>query len=301
MTKRLAVFASYDKNGIVHDSVVTYLKKLRAVADAVVFVADNAADGEQRAKLDGLADIAVFAPHGEYDFGSYKRGIKLAREKGILDGCDELILCNDSCFAVGDMTAAFADMEREACDFWGLSENLDVERHLQSFFLVFKRAVFTSEPFGRFFDAVKREPDVLTVIRKYEIPLRKFFESAGFKGAALIKGAADGNPTMYPLRMLDQRSFLIKRKVFCEPFYSMDSVGKLCRTLERSYPETVRDICEYFGVKTLRPLCRRLFWQRTAVALRRFLCQKKRTKNGKIIIKFCKVPVFYRRKNDSVS
>lgn len=279
------MFASYDKNGIVHDSVVTYLKQLRAVADAVMFVADNTADGEQRAKLDGLADIAVFAPHGEYDFGSYKRGIKLAREKGILDGFDELILCNDSCFAVGDMTTAFADMEREACDFWGLSENLEVERHLQSFFLVFKRAVFASEPFGRFFDAVKKEPDALTVIRKYEIPLRKFFESAGFKGAA------DGNPSRYPLRMLDRRSFLIKRKVFCYPFYSLDSVGKLCRTLERSRPAAARDIREYFGVKSLNTLSRRLFRQKTA----RFLYQRKTTKNGKIIIKFCKVPVFYRR------
>lgn len=295
MTKRLAVFASYDKNGIVHDSVVTYLKQLRAVADAVVFVADNTADGEQRAKLDGLADIAVFAPHGEYDFGSYKRGIKLAREKGMLDGCDELILCNDSCFAIGDMTAAFVDMEREACDFWGLSENLDVERHLQSFFLVFKRAVFTSEPFNRFFDAVKREPDVLTVIRKYEIPLRKFFESGGFKGAALIKGAAGADPTRHPCHMLDQRSFLIKRKVFCELFYSLDSVGKLCRTLEQSRPAAVRDICEYFGVKSLHPLCRRLFWRKSALALRRFLYQRKTTKNGKVIIKFCKLPVFYRR------
>ena len=60
MTKRLAVFASYDRNGIVHDFVVNYLKKLRAVADTVVFVADNTADEKERAKLNGLWQTSPF-------------------------------------------------------------------------------------------------------------------------------------------------------------------------------------------------------------------------------------------------
>ena len=219
MTKRLAVFASYDRNGIVHDFVVNYLKKLRAVADTVVFVADNTADEKERAKLNGLADIAIFEPHGEYDFGSYKRGINLAREKGLSDGCDELLLCNDSCFAVAGMEQAFADMSKRECDFWGLSENREVERHLQSFFLVFKR------------------------------------------------------------------------KVFCEPSFAVGSVGKLCRTLDASYPEAVRDICAYFGVKSARALHRQVI----VLNLRHFFCQRKITKNGKLIVKICKIPVRVKR------
>jgi len=291
MTKRLAVFASYDRNGIVHDFVVNYLKKLRAVADTVVFVADNTADEKERAKLNGLADIAIFEPHGEYDFGSYKRGINLAREKGLSDGCDELLLCNDSCFAVAGMEQAFADMSKRECDFWGLSENREVERHLQSFFLVFKRKVFQSAAFICFFNAVERQPNARSVIDKYEIPLLKYFESAGFKSSAFIKGAADGNPTQYPLRMLEQRSFLIKRKVFCEPSFAVGSVGKLCRTLDASYPEAVRDICAYFGVKSARALHRQVI----VLNLRHFFCQRKITKNGKLIVKICKIPVRVKR------
>lgn len=290
MTKRLAVFASYDKNGIVHDSVVSYLEKLRAVADTVVFIADNTADEKERAKLNGLADIAVFEPHGEYDFGSYKRGINLSREKGLSDGCDELILCNDSCFVVAGMEQAFADMSKRECDFWGLSENLEVERHLQSFFLVFKRKVFQSDAFIRFFNAVERQPNARSVIDKYEIPLLKYFESAGFKSGAFIKGSADGNPTQYPLRMLEQRSFLIKRKVFCEPSFAV-GCRELCRTLDKSYPETVRNICEYFGVKSARALYRQVI----ALNLRHFLYQRKITKNGRLIIKICKIPVRVKR------
>ena len=291
MTKRLAVFASYDKNGIVHDAVVAYLKKLRAVADVIVFIADNTADASERAKLNGLADVAVFEPHGEYDFGSYKRGIRLARDKGLSDGCDELILCNDSCFAVAGMEQAFADMGKRECDFWGLSENLEVERHLQSFFLVFRRKVFQSDAFVRFFNAVERQPNARAVIDKYEIPLLKFFETAGFKSSAFIKGDADGNPAQYPLRMLEQGSFLIKRKVFCEPSFAVGSVGKLCRTLDKSYPEAVRDICEYFGVKSACALHRQVI----VLNLRRFFCQRKITKNGKLIVKICKVPVWVKR------
>ena len=69
MTRRIVVFAAFDKGGIVHNYVLTYLKKLKAVADKIIFIADNEASETERQKLNGLADIAVFKPHGEYDFG----------------------------------------------------------------------------------------------------------------------------------------------------------------------------------------------------------------------------------------
>ena len=35
---RLVIFASYDKSGIVHDYVITYLNRLKQVADKIIFI-----------------------------------------------------------------------------------------------------------------------------------------------------------------------------------------------------------------------------------------------------------------------
>ena len=85
MMKRAAVFASFSKREKVENYVLTYLSELRRVAETVIFVADNALPPAELEKLSGLADFAQTEPHGEYDFGSYKRGLKIARENGVLD------------------------------------------------------------------------------------------------------------------------------------------------------------------------------------------------------------------------
>ncbi|MHC4553668.1 MAG: rhamnan synthesis F family protein, partial [Planctomycetota bacterium] len=97
MTKRLAIFAGYDGKGQIHDYVVYYLKELKKVAD-IVFVSDNHFTAESLAPIQDLIIHSICLPHGEYDFGSYKRGYCWAKETGLLDEYDSLIFCNDSVF-----------------------------------------------------------------------------------------------------------------------------------------------------------------------------------------------------------
>jgi lipopolysaccharide biosynthesis protein len=136
---RVAVFASYDKNGRVWDYVISYIKRLREVCDKIIFIADNEATQEEQNKLTGLVDFKQFQRHGEYDFGSYKRGWQYLKNQEWFSQIDELILCNDSCFSVGALTPVFEQMSHKQCDFWGMTENQDHQSHLQSFFLVFKK------------------------------------------------------------------------------------------------------------------------------------------------------------------
>lgn len=97
---RIAIFASYDKNGIIHDYVIEYLKYLKEIADKIIFIADNYADEQEQNKLKWLVDYVKFSTHGEYDFRSYKRGYYFAKNNGWLDNANELIFCNDSCFCI---------------------------------------------------------------------------------------------------------------------------------------------------------------------------------------------------------
>lgn len=294
MTVRVAVFAAFDKDGIVHDYVLAYLKKLKAVADKIVFVADNEAVESEQKKLNGLADIAVFKPHGEYDFGSYKQGIALAKQRGFLDNADELILCNDSCFSVGGFDKAFDAMRAKSCDFWGMCESIEVRRHLQSFFLVFKRPVFENAIFDAFFNGVRKQSDFSAVVQTYEIPLLETFEQAGFKGEALVPSFCRGNPTFFPLTLLKKDAFLIKRKVFARQFYSRQSVRVLLKQIRTVFPADYADVLAYFGGGKARKIWMPLLTGRIKQRLFGFFFQKK-IRGGRIVFKLCKIPVWVKK------
>ena len=104
--------------------------------------------------------------HGEYDFGSYKRGWDWARASGALAESDELLLCNDSCYGpFHPFGSVFAAMAARPCDFWGLSmfqirdkQTKSLHYHFQSFFLVFRRRVFESEVFTGFMASIRKLP-----------------------------------------------------------------------------------------------------------------------------------------------
>jgi hypothetical protein len=115
---RVCLFAAYDAQGIVDDYVVDYVRELSRFAD-VYYLADSEMAESELAKLDGLTKGAWAQPHGEYDFGSYKR---LAERVGwdTLEGYDELLLVNDSCYLLRPLDDVFARMDARACDWWGL-------------------------------------------------------------------------------------------------------------------------------------------------------------------------------------
>lgn len=243
---RLTIFASYDKQGIVHDYVISYLKRLKRVSDKIIFIADNHAKDKEKQKLKGLVEFCSFAPHGEYDFGSYKRGYQYAMQQGLLETVDELILCNDSCFCVMDFNDIFSKMNEKKCDFWGLSENKSPLRHLQSYFLVFKKNVFKNKEFSNWIEAVKRQDNSYNVIKSYEIPLTYFLEDIGFKSDAFIKYQEKTNPTVKPLTLIKQHMPLIKRKCFTSREACEESVRQLLVILNTRYNDTYNDICNYF-------------------------------------------------------
>lgn len=56
---RIAVFASYDKDGIVHDYILGYLRYLKEVADKIIFIADNYADKQEQNKLNMVSNTQI--------------------------------------------------------------------------------------------------------------------------------------------------------------------------------------------------------------------------------------------------
>lgn len=178
---RVAVFAHYDKNKRIEDYVTFYLKELKKVVSSIVFVSDSEIPPEEQNKIKDIVDYSVCTPHGEYDFGSYKRGFFLAKEKGLLENCDELIFCNDSCYApLYPFERMFSDMSSRNVDFWGITMNRYIFPHVQSYFVVFKPQVFNNLKFEEFIAGIKKEQDKRDVILNYEIGLSKHLQELGF-------------------------------------------------------------------------------------------------------------------------
>ena len=221
--KRVAIFASYNKQGIISEYVLYYLRGLREVADCIIFIADNEVSASEQKKLEGIVIYKECKRHGCYDFGSYRRGFNWAEVNGLLDDAEELIFCNDSCYGpVFPFENVFAEMQKKECDFWGMAESHEIKKHLQSYFLVFKKNVFSSQSFREYVYSFEKQDGFWSYVKKYETNFAGHLSEAGFKYASYIDSSKYEklnndrpiNPTIFPLTTLRDGMPLIKRKIF---------------------------------------------------------------------------------------
>jgi hypothetical protein len=235
--RRAAVFASFSQGCKIEDYVVHYLQCLAQSVDYIVFVADNELCDAELAKLSSVVDHAIVSRHGEYDFGSYKRGLQHLWESAALPSFDEVVLCNDSCYGpVQSFAWIFHEMCSRKSDFWGLTQNSEFGAHIQSYFVVFSRRVFLSEVFRQFFLSVKAESNVQKVIISYEVGLTRVLAGAGFDWDSFINPSHPGvgralarntNPTVFPIFLLQQGAQLVKVKATRHADRNFDGVADL--------------------------------------------------------------------------
>ena len=134
---------------------------------------------EQSAGLDARITVIVRENVG-YDFYSFRTGI-LAIEA--LYAYDELIIANDSVVTIdkGGLGKAFAKMQDVACDVWGMTESYQVSRHLQSYFMVYRKSAFFTQYFDRFWRDVRVLEDKWEIILSYEVGQTQWLLSHGAK------------------------------------------------------------------------------------------------------------------------
>ena len=249
--KRVVVFASFSKDGKIADYVVYYLKALRRVADCIIFVSDNEMKPGETDKLSGLVATTICRRHGTYDFGSYRIGYFWALEHNLLDDTEDLVFANDSCYGpVYPFDTVFDRMAGKPCDFWGLTDSYETAHHLLSFFLVFKRKVFTSRHFHNFVSGFARQASFWGYVYSYERKFTEVLEANGFRSAVYVdideetrgtlalKGG-NGNPTTYPLFLFRRGMPLVKVKAM-NGSYGMelnDSPWQMLQEMEAVNPE----------------------------------------------------------------
>lgn len=184
--RRACLFASFTKDGLVSENTLFYLKSLREYCDVIVYVADSKALSETVEKLKQFCDCIIIKRHGEYDFGSYKRGYQYLLDNNLTDKIDSLLICNDSVDFVGtgdDLKEIFtkaknADAYAMCMSTYGFGRKIKKHRyewtknpHLQSYFLVLDKKVFAADYFEKFILGIERIKSKTEIIKRYEMGL----------------------------------------------------------------------------------------------------------------------------------
>lgn len=199
--KRIALFAHHDRDGVIDEYVIYYLKALKAVTSRILFVSDCALAPCETDKLGELAELVFAGNHGEYDFGSWKLG--LAHLNYDLSDWAELIIANDSCFApIYPFSGAFESVA--SCDFWGatsepynrvagdwgIQPDAKDFNFINSYFVVFRKPILDDPAFLDFWRSVIRQNTKAAVIDWFEVGLTRLLCGLGYRYEALAERAA---------------------------------------------------------------------------------------------------------------
>jgi rhamnosyltransferase len=182
--KRLAIFAHWDERDRIKRYIEFFVRRLREECDEVAFVSTSKLPERELDKVRPYCAQTILKANEGFDFGMWKQVIDGAD----LSQWDELVLTNSSVFGpVTSLGSVFERMAASDADCWGMTDSNEIDWHLQSYFLVFRRRLLHSPEFKRFWTTVLPYKNKRQVIRSYEIGLTGYLAEHGFKCEALAK------------------------------------------------------------------------------------------------------------------
>ncbi len=204
--KRLFLFASYDSQGIIDNSLLYYLTQLSMLGD-IVFVMDNNASADELHKVAQIPNVLhyVATRHGEYDFGSYKRAYLWAKGQGILPNYDWVYLVNDSVYGpLNPLQPLLENLESNGADLTGMTEYSDkyTPTHIQSWFVGLSNKIIATDLFDTFMSDIIKEKNKAHIITKYEVGMSRRLLRAGFKMFALMYNSIDSVHIVYDMPVM---------------------------------------------------------------------------------------------------
>lgn len=257
--KRIAIFAFTGGSEGIANYVAYYLRALRKVVDDIVFVAGKDLEESETEKLSGIVSKIICHNQDVNRFSAYRIGYLWVLEHRLLQEADELVLADDSCYGpVFPFERAFEEMDKKPCDFWGMTDSYEAVYHLQSFFLVFKKDVFTSRAFHNYVSGFARQKEA----RLNEEGFTAALEEARFMPAVYInvdeetRGAltyrdGGGDLTVHPVILLGRGMPLVRIEAINGTLglNQKESPWELLRRIGEVNPELHSVMLEHLGEK----------------------------------------------------
>ena len=135
---RLAVYAHFGESPKVARYVSYFLKELRSLGFEICFVSNSPISIESQSEISTLSQKFIQRENTGYDFSMWQAGLA----EYDLSKVEELLLTNSSIVGpLQPLAQLFQNSSVKECDFWGLTDNDEGGRHLQTYFMVFRRQV----------------------------------------------------------------------------------------------------------------------------------------------------------------
>ena len=192
MTKRLAIYMTYNNEGIIDDYIVYMIEALKKVCQDIIVVSNNLLPERQKNKLSEASRIYERDNKG-YDAGAYSEVIMKLYANKELEEYDELLLLNDSVFGpFYDLNDMFKEMDNRspAVDFWGITRrgcsdfdggDTIYPEHIQSYCYIFRKRLLHSNDFIEYWEGIiDKITDFSSAITNYEFQLTRHFSELGY-------------------------------------------------------------------------------------------------------------------------
>ena len=245
-TQLLSVMAGFFSGNCVPETTQIWIQAIQAISHRVVLVFDNPEPRHYPESWKSETCTTLFEPHAEYDFGSYKRGLQWAEQRGWLESASHVLFFNDSVYGpVNDLDLSIKPMLQRGDEAWGLTASNQITPHLQSFFLVLGISILQRPAVRQILDTVKRQPSRQAVIESYELGLSKALLAEGISLKALLptnpNRISDSyeqiiNPTAWPLTAVELGLPAIKKKALLDEFANQEGFTETCRMIARRNP-----------------------------------------------------------------
>lgn len=257
---RYGVYVFYDKDQIADEYNFYFLKELRKELDKLVVICNGGVSEEGKIRFEEIADEVILRKNEGYDITAYNIGLKKIGYNA--DGkYDEVVICNSTMFGpLYSFDEMFDSMQKKDLDFWGITNFHEVPfdpfgtveygylpKHVQSFFMVFRKSLTQSKSFTEYWRKMPVIDSYEKAIGYHEAVFTKKFSDKGFRWGVYVNSDDLEGYTYDPLRdfpdiMIEQRRCpVIKKRSFFHEY------GE---AVSRSGGEAMKEVMKFVENKT---------------------------------------------------
>lgn len=246
----IAIISIYDKDGIVDEYIIYLIKLLKNVIPRVIVGVNGCLNDSSYAKLHEIVQEIHIRENSGFDFGVYRDIMENYILPSELEECDELVLCNDTCFGpFVSFESIFRKMDQENYEVWSMNYVKDcLLPYLQSYFLVFHdKAIYILKKFLIY--EASQEAKNIWEAQGLEYGLNEVLISSGVRyGCYANTNEIEGNIDIYraPDYAIRCMNFpMLKKKAFDIDFYHENNCLETLRLIQDNtdYPlEYILDV-----------------------------------------------------------
>lgn len=265
--RRLGIFVFFDKDGVVDRYVDTMLEDVACNVYRLIIVCNGNLNEDGYKILSKYSNDIFKRENIGYDAGAYKDAILDYAGIDEIRNYDELLLLNDTFYGpFYPFERIFMKMSTSLADVWGLTMHQAFEwkgknrnRHIQSYFVVIRKAVLESEIFSKYWRELNYPKNKEAAIENFELEFSQLMAENGFSLEAIYDKNGDGGIDESLLKPHDliknYKLPIIKRNSLLQLDYMADEGIAILAYIKQNYGyditliyESLSRHCSYEGI-----------------------------------------------------